>query len=1484
MKGYINRTATFAWSPASLDSDTPLIATGTVAGALDESFSNESVLELWQPSYASSLNAAAAPSDAKPLGSISTSARFNRLAWGYADTKRPKGLLAAGLENGELGIWDAGKVLGGASSDDAQVMKNTTHTGPVRGLDFNPLQPNLLSSGAVAGEIFIWDLNAPGKPYSPGARSQKLDEITSLAWNCQVPHVLATSSSSGYTVVWDLKGKREVVALQYGGGAGTAGGSLGAGFNGMGGALAAGGRRGMSAIAWHPDTPTRLVTASEDDTSPVIMLWDLRNSRAPEKIMTGHDKGVLSLSWCKQDADLLLSCGKDNRSIVWNPQTCEIVGELPSSSNWSFEVQWSPRNPGMLATASFDGRIGIHSLQSTNVPDTDAAGAGAAGAAAALGASDGSDFFNQPSQPESLSKGLSLKQPPKWLRRPVSAVFGFGGQLVSSGGPASVKPPSATVHLRDFVSEPSIVERATKLQQALDGQSLAEFCAERSQDPSTRPDDIANWKALQTLFRADSRDELVALLGFSKEDVAAKVANSIAAFSGVKPPAAAAPTEPASKTADADEASTTPAITESVAPSEVATETSAPAETTSEATEPSLFGDDTAAAGANADGSDFFNQLSTDTSATSAAPANAAIRSALPDHLLAEASNVNLASAAATIGSPGPSSVASESIRPSTFKIYPTEESEADRLITRAIVLGDFESAVTLCISTDRFADALLLAIRGGEELLARTQKAYFEKRTAQLPYLRLFQSVVSDDLADIVQNADLGEWQEIFVVLCTFAKQDEFSNLAEQLGQRLEYLYSSSRASDVSAAKEHRKNAVLCYLAAGKLEKVAGMWIDEMKEEEHALLAASKASGASADSAQQHSTFYSAHAEALQTFMEKITVFQSAVGYVDVDLQQPTQNEIVAETGARTYKLASLYDRIHEYVELLADQGLLAPALKFAEQTPVDYRPHGSAPLSSASQQGSSAIVTPKQRLLKAEVARVKTADAGGVAVAASTSAAAGPSGTSGLYAAPASAAITSTTSTNGYAPYNPYGPAATPAVPTIPTISTAQDPYAAPPAAAVPVQQPPQQQQQAAAPTQSRYAPAVSTPAPPMIGQEPVPSQQQAVAGSYGGYGAQQSAYGSTYQPAQPMIPGPPPPFGGAYGQPASQQQQSQLPPPPPLKRDQSGWNDVPVGLAAPKRTPSAMSQHKSAAAITSPFPNSPAPVTPGPYGAAPGATAGPGAPPAGPPRGQTPSRGIISPPPQGPPMGRGPGMMQQPPPHQQHQQQQQQQPGFRPPSVGAGVNSMARPGQPPMPTGPPGAAPSGPYARPPSAQGAVQGQNQGSYGSNGAPPPGAAGALRPPGQPTGPPGMPPQRSATPGGGAGAPPGRTGTPGAGAAGRPGAPTMKYPPGDRSHIPESQKPIMATLHRELLRLKSVAPPAQKRMVDDTERRVNLLLDHLNCGTVDPKTTHALLQLVAAIDARNQQAALNLHLQLVTSASGDIAAALVGVKMLVSRM
>ncbi|KAK0216421.1 WD40-repeat-containing domain protein [Armillaria fumosa] len=359
----IHRSSTFTWSPFS---SIPLIATGTVAGSLDDSLSSDSQLEIWAPNFLDKNEFdLGIQGQSGPKGAVKDTARFSRLTWGYVDSSRPQGVIAAGMENGELVLWDPAKILAGASSSESLILRNTNHTGPVRALDFNPLETHLLSSGAINGEVCIWDLKDPTKPYTPtpGSRSTKLDEITSVAWNQQVPHVLAAASTTGYTVVWDLREKREIVALAYNGGAATLAGPASA-TNG----LAIGSRRGTSAIAWHPDNANILVTASEEDSSPTIMVWDVRNARAPEKILTGHEKGVLSLSWCKQDADMLLSCGKDNRVLCWNAQTSEIIGELPSTSNLAFQVEWCPRNPDLLATAFFDGTVAIHSIQSTNEP------------------------------------------------------------------------------------------------------------------------------------------------------------------------------------------------------------------------------------------------------------------------------------------------------------------------------------------------------------------------------------------------------------------------------------------------------------------------------------------------------------------------------------------------------------------------------------------------------------------------------------------------------------------------------------------------------------------------------------------------------------------------------------------------------------------------------------------------------------------------------------------------------------------------------------------------------------------------------------------------------------------------------------------------------------------------------------------------------------------------------------------------------------
>ena len=185
---------------------------------------------------------------------------------------------------------------------------------------------------------------------------------------------------------------------------------------------------------------------------------------------------------------------------------------------------------------------------------------------------------------------------------------------------------------------------------------------------------------------------------------------------------------------------------------------------------------------------------------------------------------------------------------------------------------------------------------------------------THRAPWLCLFQSIVTNDPDNVVQNADLTEWAEVFVILCAFANREEFRGLAEQLGARLELQAGVLRAESrdgsenkIADALELRRIATLTYLAAGRLERLVNIWIDELAEKERRGVKASDS---------PESTF---------------TVFREAVKYLDGDLSVPTQG---TDGAIKTYKLAALYDRYFEYSEMLAAQGLIKETVEYLKLT----------------------------------------------------------------------------------------------------------------------------------------------------------------------------------------------------------------------------------------------------------------------------------------------------------------------------------------------------------------------------------------------------------------------------------------------------------------------------------------------------------------------------------------------------------------------
>ena len=80
-------------------------------------------------------------------------------------------------------------------------------------MDFNPFKTSLLASGASDSEIYIWDLTNPSNPLTPGSKTLPPDNISCVAWNRQVQHILASASPCGRCVVWDLRKNEPIIKV-----------------------------------------------------------------------------------------------------------------------------------------------------------------------------------------------------------------------------------------------------------------------------------------------------------------------------------------------------------------------------------------------------------------------------------------------------------------------------------------------------------------------------------------------------------------------------------------------------------------------------------------------------------------------------------------------------------------------------------------------------------------------------------------------------------------------------------------------------------------------------------------------------------------------------------------------------------------------------------------------------------------------------------------------------------------------------------------------------------------------------------------------------------------------------------------------------------------------------------------------------------------------------------------------------------------------
>lgn len=657
----LQKTVNVAWSPAQ---QSPMyLATGTAAQQLDFSASTNSTIDLYD------INLAETGYEMVLKGSQPSPNRFHKVIWSPATSDN--GVIVGGCEGGKIQLYNPVKLLSG---EDALITTayQEKHTGPVRSLDFNPFQNNLLVSSASESQIFLWDLNNTTKPMSPG-ETAPTEDVQAVAWNKRVQHILASVFPSR-CVIWDLRKNEQIIKLSD-----------------------TQSRVRWRTIQWHPENDALLWLASEEDQAPVLQLWDLRYATAPSKTLQIHTRGVLGLTWCPKDPEMMVSCGKDYKIMCWNPNSNlpngEILSEIATTNQWYSDVSWCPRNPALVAASSLDGIVSLYSLY------------GGSGGSSQPEVSDptftGLNQFGQPVQQPTENSIQDLKKPPKWLRKPVGCSFGFGGKLITF----NQKNPQK-VNIKQIITEPELFERSNSLEDSLAKGNFGEYCRERA-DQQKDQESRSLWFFLKSNFEQNPRGEVLNLLGFDPRDM-----------------------------------------------------------------------------------TDKFNKF---------------VKNDEVDQLSEELSN-NVLDSDNLYDSPKIEK------KISNCEDYSLKsDGGSDSLICQALLTGNIEAAVDLCLDNGRPADAIVIATTGGSDLLARTQYRYLKSSEDYLS--NVIYAVVTDDWSGVVQQASIQSWKEALAAVFTHSKQ-QLPLLCEELGQRLQM-----------ESPTEIKNAILCYICAGNVERLIEAW-----------------------------------------------------------------------------------------------------------------------------------------------------------------------------------------------------------------------------------------------------------------------------------------------------------------------------------------------------------------------------------------------------------------------------------------------------------------------------------------------------------------------------------------------------------------------------------------------------------------------------------------------------------------------------------
>ncbi|OII71658.1 uncharacterized protein cubi_01272 [Cryptosporidium ubiquitum] len=815
--------------------------------------------------------------DIQNIGTSPLNSRCTSIAWGSFNLEEDAlGLICTGLEDGNMSLFKPILSTYEGNRKDEKILlervcETAIHPSAVSCLEFNKTEHQLLASGGNDGKVYVIDLSdgVTGNLnyYEPGKENKHGDsDVTALKWNPKVSHIMASSSSNGTTAIWDLKMKKSAISFRD-----------------------PAQRSRPSTLAWVPNQPTQIVVGYDDDRNPSLQLWDLRNVSYPFKeAVSAHQKGVMSIEFSPIDPNLLLSSGKDGKTICWtllNNQQPEVFTEI-HSQQWSVQNQWSPNIPRVFATASHNDKVSIYSLSSHSSTTT---------------------------------------YIPSWYHRPCGVNFTFSGKLVSFSSKSVSGVPQ--FNLYRVPTNPEITAHADMFDQLFNQGDFIGYCKRKCQESESSNEKLA-WSLVENMFSEDSAERrlyIASLLGFDFNNASSAANQFLGRKCGVMSQQEKLQKElstinqqnnisliqdPASTTftgmsyqnsptnMNGNHLSGFPGLSGQITSNQSLDpekffqqlgESESPNNNKDKESELNQKGEDSIAFGQDYIGGGRFCSEDADNEMM-----NSSFSTAL--HGQGQQASQDLFNSNVFLGNNMDSnhgiSVQGTELSHSNAnsgKLHNLRQKEwtkqEEDVVNELIVTGNIDYAIDVCVQRGFFAEAFILAVKFGGVYLDYVQKQYLKRHEYQYTQ-KILSHVIMDDLEDFVKTSNLDRWNETLAIISIYT-QPSGIRLGEYSCQSKYSMESLSEllARRLQEEKFDVRSALVCYLCARNFRNSIEIWGNMASCQSSQILG-------------------------LQDFVEKVAILQAATRFNGND--------------------ENITKQVVQYAEILANSGRIVAAMKY--------------------------------------------------------------------------------------------------------------------------------------------------------------------------------------------------------------------------------------------------------------------------------------------------------------------------------------------------------------------------------------------------------------------------------------------------------------------------------------------------------------------------------------------------------------------------